>query len=82
MFLCYWQGFVLFEAYYEYELIEHHQVSRNLLNTITNIVLIPTIILSLIFLPRFERIGWLRSLMVCMIARWVVLLFVLVLFPT
>jgi hypothetical protein len=82
MFLCYWQGFVLFEAYYEYELIEHHQVSRNLLNTITNIVLVPTIIISLVLTPRIERMGWLWSIMACMIARWVVLLFILLFFPT
>lgn len=82
MFLIYMQGFILFEAYYEYELIEHHGVCRDTINTIINLVGLPVIFFGLVFTPRVKQMGWLNTMMACLFLRWIVLLAVLVLFPT
>lgn len=82
MFFFYIQGFVLYEAYYEFELIQNHGFSRDTYNTISSVALIPIIFVSILLTPHVKRFGWLRFMLGYMVIRWVTLLVVLIVFPT
>ena len=82
MFLFYFQGFLFIEGYYEYELVGASNFSRNTLNTINNIVLIPNTIFALIVTPYLSQIGVGKSMLISFCIRyflWVVVYFI---FPT
>lgn len=82
MFLLYYQGFNFFEAYYDYELVNEYDFSRNTLNTIGNSVLIPIILISIVVAPAINRLGWLKTMMVTLTLKLFLEAIVYVVFPT
>ena len=81
LFLTWFQGFNPFVSGYEFELVLSGFTKDNI-NTIMNVVLIPNTIILIIMAPRIEKIGWMRCMMGYMIGRWVLFAFLLLTFPS
>jgi hypothetical protein len=81
MLLVFGQGFLLYEVYYSYSLVENG-FSRNTLNTIASTIQIPIVALSVLVGSRIQYFGWYRSIMGLMMGKWIFLLVVLVVYPT
>lgn len=70
IFLLCTQGFNPFTSGYEYELI-HRGFTKNSINTIGNIVLIPITVFAIYISPRISSIGWLKCVVAVFIAKWI-----------
>ena len=82
LFLIYIQGFIMYEAFYEYELINNYGFSEDTMNTIINIIFLPINLIAFFVNPYLVKIKWIKSMMACFITKYIIWVIVLILFPS